>query len=417
MPTSLGSPNVLDAFTRPNDSLIPALTSSGSPTFTAGRCQLDSSDRIQAPNTLLDETQGWMAFRVRMGFAWNGGVAAPRLFEWADGANGDLQAAYDTSAKKWYMYRDSPLGSAEADSAVQSFAAGDDVTIVAAWRADKIGISVNGGAFVWAASTPQSIPVLAGTLDLGNSPGANRSIASDYHWVLAGTGIIDNAEAFYIHQFGNTNPDPYLIPDSSVLLWGCDSLAYGTPYVRYALDPDAAGYTVWNVAGNKAVPSGNFSAVWYKTLFPADQEITVTIATMPVGGAFRIYARMQNPGTATHSQYELECDAGNSYISKHVAGSRIFLAVAGGVFHAGDKMTLRCVGNQIIALKNGVELNRVTDGSVVGPGYLGFLSQNDSSVSIDDFASGVVGPAAASPAALTLANATPRSLTLGDPNS
>jgi hypothetical protein len=204
------------------------LTPSGTPTFTSSRCQLDSSDRIQAPNSLLDETQGWLAFRVRMGFAWNGGVAAPRLFEWADGANGDLQAAYDTSADRWYMYRDNPFGSAEADSAVQSFVAGDDVTVIAAWRADRIGIRVNSGPFVWNTAA-QFIPVLAGTLDIGNSPGANRSIASDFHWVVAGSGAIGEAEAAALHAFGNADPTLPALPDAPLFLWPCNSLAYSIP--------------------------------------------------------------------------------------------------------------------------------------------------------------------------------------------
>lgn len=152
----------------------------------------------------------------------------------------------------------------------------------------------------------------------------------------------------------------------------------------YGLDPDNAGYTNWNVAGGIAVPSGDFSAVWLGTLLPADQEITVTIVTMPTVGAFRLYARIQNPHTAGHSQYELECDAGNSYFSKHVAGTRTFLSVVGSTFHAGDRMTLRCLGDQIIALKNGVEVGRRTDSSVAGSGYVGFLSQNDHTVAIDD---------------------------------
>src|SRR4249919_1098722 len=187
---------------------MPSLTSSGSPTFGGSRCALDTTDRLQLPANLFDETQGWLAFRVKMGFASTGGAAAPRAFEWADGANGDLQCGYDTGVDQWYMYRDNPGGSNQINSATQSFASGDDLTIVVAWRAGQISISINGANFITDA-TAQHIPTLVGTFDIGNSPGANRSIESSYWWAAGGNGTLSNADAATIHAFGNGEPDDH----------------------------------------------------------------------------------------------------------------------------------------------------------------------------------------------------------------
>jgi len=396
---------------------VPSLTTSGSPTFGGSRCALDTTDRLQLPANLFDETQGWLAFRIRMGFASTGGAAAPRAFEWADGAAGDLQCGYDTGVDQWYMYRDNPGGSNQVNSATQSFASGDDLTIVVAWRSGQISISVNGANFVTDA-TAQHIPTLVGTFDIGNSPGANRSIESSYWWAAGGNGTLSNADAATIHAFGNGEPDTLAsLPGTATFLWRAISAEYdGFPTTsvldnfnrangaglgaNWGTDPEGFGYGTFDINSNQAKPNGAFPAnYWSAQSFNADCEVYATIAALPPSGAMRLIARQTTPGvSATEDNYELEVgtSGGNSYISRTVNGSRTTIKTTGVTFAVGDQMGLRCVGDQIIAFKNGVEIDRVTDATNTAGGYIGMVGQNDSAILFDDFGGGNYVPVAKS---------------------
>lgn len=393
---------------------MPSLTTSGSPTFGGSRCALDTTDRLQLPANLFDETQGWLAFRVKMGFASTGGAAAPRAFEWADGANGDLQCGYDTGVDQWYMYRDNPGGSNQINSATQSFASGDDLTIVVAWRAGQISISINGANFITDA-TAQHIPTLVGTFDIGNSPGANRSIESSYWWAAGGNGTLSNADAATIHAFGNGEPDDLAsLPGTATFLWRAISAEYdGFPSTsvidnfnrangsglgaNWTADPEGFGYGNFDINTNQAKPASTFSAMyWNPTSFNADQEVYATLAVAPAN-ACRLIARQSTPGvSATEDNYDLEADNTSSYISYTLNGARNTILNLGVLFVAGDVMGLRCVGSTIIAYRNGVEIGRVTDSHVTAGGYIGMVTQNDNTTRFDDFGGGNYIPVAKS---------------------
>lgn len=387
-----------------------SLVSSGSPTFGSSRCALDTADRLQLPKDFLDETQGWLAFRVRMGFSASGGSAAPRLFEIADGANGDLQCGYDTGVDQWYMYRDTAGGWNQINTATQSFVSGDDVTVIVSWTATTISISFNGANFV-VDSSAQHIPSLNGTFDLGNSPGANRSIESSFWWVAGGRGTLTNANAAAIHALGNTDPSGWPdFPSSPDFIWDAVGLPYTTLFPVTAVldnfnradgaglgsnwtsDPEGYGYGTFDINTNQAKPNGTFPAnYWNVTAFGADQEVFATLAVLPPGGGARLLARQTTPGVSgTEDNYEFEIGTagGNSYISRTTNGARTTIKTTGVTFAAGDQVGLRCFGDQIIVFKNGVEIDRITDSTNTAGGYIAMVGQNDSGLRWDDFGGG-----------------------------
>lgn len=159
-------------------------------------------------------------------------------------------------------------------------------------------------------------------------------------------------------------------------------------------DPEAAGYASFDINSNRATPNTAFSAAyWNKTNFPADQEVFVTLAVLPVQAA-RVLARVTGIGVlATENNYEFEVDGSlNSFISRTFKGTRTTVSGALAGFSAGDQMGLRCVGDQIIAYKNGTEIGRVTDASHASPGVIAMVAQNDTTVRFEDFGGGDINP-------------------------
>lgn len=147
-----------------------------------------------APASLLNVTQGWVAMRVRMG--WGAAAAPnvlPRAFVWQDGAGTVwIRALYNQSVKNWALDRQ---GGTTVGSPVLSFNAGDFATLVFAWTATQVKISVGGAAFSVAANS--SIPAgLPSTFVIGDSvaSGGNRSLDGDIVWLACGTGTLTDAD-------------------------------------------------------------------------------------------------------------------------------------------------------------------------------------------------------------------------------
>lgn len=168
-----------------------------------------SAGRVQAPASLLDETQGWVALRVRMGWGVgaepHGGASFPHLMLWQDSGSERLVFFYNEGSNTWGFDRDSGAGS-NAVTVVSAHARGDVITIIAAWTSTQIKLSVNGAAFSSAANT--TIPTLAAsTFDIG-SAASSLSIDSDILWFASGTGTLTDADAATLHAFGNSDHAP-----------------------------------------------------------------------------------------------------------------------------------------------------------------------------------------------------------------
>lgn len=109
-------------------------------------------------------------------------------------------------------------------SPAQAFNAGDAVTIVCAWDAGHVKVSINGAPFT--SANAALTPTLAATLfDIG-SAGAALAIDSDVLWALAGTGVLADADAATINGFGNADPSWSQIPASPTMLWTASVASY-----------------------------------------------------------------------------------------------------------------------------------------------------------------------------------------------
>jgi hypothetical protein len=176
---------------------------------TNGSTSTRGNSRVQASSTLLSQTQGWFTARVRPGFA---AASAPAGFQdvmtWNDSSiNNGLQLIYRTSDKTWRMRivsNGSALG--DATSAVQSFNAGDTLTITGYWTATQAGISVNGGAFITLSLTLPTFTNLPSLFDIGSQLGSSGHFDGDILWAASGTGTLTNTDAININNFGNTDP-------------------------------------------------------------------------------------------------------------------------------------------------------------------------------------------------------------------
>ena len=159
------------------------------------------------PTGLLTPTQGWVAFRLKMGWgvaneALPGGNP-PFLLQWLTDGSNNIQVDYEAAGDRFRLLRNGAATSAQTQTAALTFALGDEVTVVVAWDATTLHISFNGGAFV--SSAHSSIPSLPATLYLA-SWGNTRQASSEVRWIGMGRGTLTNADASRINAWGTPVP-------------------------------------------------------------------------------------------------------------------------------------------------------------------------------------------------------------------
>lgn len=185
---------------------------------TASRSAADISLPVSG---LLDETQGWVAFRIRYPWAHTSEpYQFPNLFNWADDGNNNLVLYYELSGN--LLYGDRNLaGAGNSRTAAASWSAGDSKTIVFAWTATALLLSVDGGAF--ASTANSSIPTLSsGTAYLlRDRLSAALQPDADLFWFACGLGTLTDTDAANIHAWGNSDPSPGLFPTTAdlTLIW------------------------------------------------------------------------------------------------------------------------------------------------------------------------------------------------------
>ena len=200
-----------------------------------GATATKAAARVRAPAALLDETQGWVAMRVRMGWASTTdphGANAPVFFAFGDDTNNRIMGYYDPSTNVFAILRRNGGAGASRGYSVVSFAVGDAVTVVFRWTATAIGLSINGAAFIDAADT--AIPTLAATtFDIGTAGTliSGREIDSDVLWFACGTGTLTDTDAASLHAFGNTDkaPEDFIAAAAAcacTATWAADTAAY-----------------------------------------------------------------------------------------------------------------------------------------------------------------------------------------------
>lgn len=200
---------------------------------TNGATASRTAARVQAPvvasgTPILSTAQGWVAVRVRMGYASTSSIGAtnPRYLQYQDSINERLVMLIgSTTSPQMQMIRQTGGAGNSATSVAQTFASGDSLTVIGAWTATQLGISVNGGAFVTAVNS--SIPVVAATTFEIGTNAAGVAIDSDVLWAACGTGALTDANAASIAAYGDKPTSPMsTFPGSCTFLWLADSDFY-----------------------------------------------------------------------------------------------------------------------------------------------------------------------------------------------
>lgn len=175
-----------------------------------------SAPRVQAPVSFINPTQGWIAVRLRSGFSTNtavyGAAQYPTVFSFGDDANNILSLTANTDLPKWQILRASG-GTSSNVAITNTVGAGGLVTLVFAWTATQIKLSINGAAFVTVANT--NIPTLSATLfDIGTMLGSNPIFGSMI-WLAHGNGILTDTDASNLNTLGNAIPKSINFSDAS----------------------------------------------------------------------------------------------------------------------------------------------------------------------------------------------------------
>jgi|SRR5579884_891108 len=179
---------------------------------TNGATATRNAARVQAPASLLNATQGWVAIRVRMN--WDSTLAVspgPRIFDWRSPAVGTTEMRslrYNTAAGQWEFWEMSAASPPAATASIaSSFTAGQLITVIGSWNSSTDAISISGAAFTSAATAVHPAPS-SPSFDIGSdgqSLDINR-IDADVLWFACGTGTLSNADAATINSWGNADP-------------------------------------------------------------------------------------------------------------------------------------------------------------------------------------------------------------------
>ncbi|HEU5477538.1 MAG TPA: RHS repeat-associated core domain-containing protein [Gaiellaceae bacterium] len=188
--------------------------------------------KLPVVNAPFTETQGWVAFRLRTG--WSNSNAPsnyPALMSWlSSDANGthSIQLYFSKSGQGFVLVRRDDPNSGIVGAGTVTFTAGDQVTVVAAWTATQLKISVNGGAFHTANNS--TIPTITATMiKLGtNDQYGNQPLDGDIFWAAAGSGTLTDTDAATLNNLGNTDPSLGQLPGSPGFAWTADTAAYQT---------------------------------------------------------------------------------------------------------------------------------------------------------------------------------------------
>jgi type IV pilus assembly protein PilA len=170
-----------------------------------------AASNIQAPASLVNGTQSWAAMRIRPGFAsaqtgMNNGGNFETYFSWQIDVNNRITCFWDETTKRFNTKRVQGGAFNQSSSPVQSFNAGDLITLIFAWNATTLYVSVNGAAFTTNADTNIPAGAPPSLMDIGARPSASQYGNADVLWFASGTGTLTNADASSINGFGNNDP-------------------------------------------------------------------------------------------------------------------------------------------------------------------------------------------------------------------
>jgi len=196
----------------PNDSTTAGTTA----TRAAGRMRAQAS-LTRADGTLrpfLTSRQGWLALRVRMGFAATDDPHAgssPRMFEWQDtsGNVDGIRLRYDVSLDRFrleMLENNTTSGLADVLGPIETFARDTVKTIIVFWTATDAGISIDGAAPTRVSpgsKTKASTPIEQTFMDIGSSNSGTAQAASTFLWAIVGEGVLSTADMAALHALPN----------------------------------------------------------------------------------------------------------------------------------------------------------------------------------------------------------------------
>jgi hypothetical protein len=202
-------------------------------TATASRA---TTATVTAPATLLSQTSGWVAARVRMGISSTNTVASGNVAVLSLDDNtttNRLQLVWSPGSTAWQSRRcNLASGCGSSASVSDSFSAGAIRTVILKWDASNVYVSVNGSALSTTLTANSNVLASVTNLYLGGA-GATTPFDGDILWEATGTGSLSDADAATINRLGNTDPTVTTINsiDSGAvptLAWDGESAAYSS---------------------------------------------------------------------------------------------------------------------------------------------------------------------------------------------
>ncbi|MGZ8527385.1 MAG: SwmB domain-containing protein [Candidatus Limnocylindrales bacterium] len=188
---------------------------------TNGSTATRGPSKVSVVGNPVGPTQGWVAVRIRFGWDSTAPFSPdPGIVDMSVSNDDALFCYWDEASHTFHLERHKSGAGTHASSAAQTFSAGTVKTVIYAWTATDVRISVDGGAFVGTGNT--TIPGQA-TLYIGSDHvqgnGHNRQGDSDYLWVAGGSGTLTNADAATIHAFGDSDHAQGDFPGGATFAW------------------------------------------------------------------------------------------------------------------------------------------------------------------------------------------------------
>lgn len=314
---------------------------------TDGATATRAAARVQAPASLLDETQGWVAMRVRLGWA-NTFPETVSVFTWGTGG-ARLICYWDSTNDRWVMLREN--GGQGYAIRAHSFSADSVITIVCKWTATGQSISINGEPFLTNnGSAVIAIPDVTSTIDIG-STGASSQIDSDVLWLACGIGTLTDANAATIHGFGNLDPAWYELPDNSdvTATWDADTTTYFFPMapeperglVGYSFEPYNYDFTL-DFVGPLASEFGQFETTSFGSLLPVVGASLWSYSSPPINVLSNTTKEAWGDATisetASYSEVTrtgIQFQGGTRYTNRFFVGDTEQLYITGEIYPVG----------------------------------------------------------------------------------
>ena len=207
---------------------------------TNGSTASRSAARVQAPSSILSASQGWVAMRLRMGWAIGSGTTTrPGFFQWGNSTTWQNSAelgAYVFAPNGQIAFY-TPGGNQTPGNASYnlSTSVGDYATLVFAWTPTQLEMSLNGQVFKTTTRTTVGAPSADATFDIGrqNDSGLQSYMDSDYLWFASGTGTLTDTDASTLNNYGNTDPgistlSSALANGAPTMFWAANDTGYQT---------------------------------------------------------------------------------------------------------------------------------------------------------------------------------------------